>query len=129
MLALRMTINDKKPVVAGAEDLSVLSAMVTLTGKLGRRTVDPGKGEPDMFVRVGGLTSRPGARLDEHLNWTPHIYLKVGDRVVVELVEVARANRVVERRSAGRKTVNEREYYKQLKKEYLKLKGKYEPES
>lgn len=128
MIALRLTINDGEPVVAGAEDLSVLSAMVTLTGKLGKRTVDPGKGKPDMFARVGGLTSRAGARPDEHLNWTPHISLQVGDRVVVEVIQAGRAHRVVERRSAGRKTMDEREYFKELKKRYLELKSKYEPE-
>ena len=44
MLALRVRINDKESIVAGADDLSVLSAMVTLTGKLGRNAVDPGRG-------------------------------------------------------------------------------------
>ncbi len=129
MLALRVTINDKKSIVAGAEDLSVLSAMVTLTGKLGRNAGDPGRGKPDMFLGVGGLTARRGRREDEHLRWTPHVKLKLGDRVLVELVKAAKSDRVVERRSAGRKSSDEREYYNQLKKQYLELKKKYEPES
>jgi hypothetical protein len=129
MLALRVTMNDKKSFVAGAEDLSVLSAMVTLTGKLGRKAVDPGRGKPDMFLGVGGLTARAGRREDEHLRWTPHVKLKVGDRVLVELVEVTKSDRVVDRRSAGRKSPDEHKYYRQLKKQYLELKKKYEPES
>ena len=129
MLALRVTINDKKSIVAGAEDLSVLSAMVTLTGKLGRKAVDPGRGRPDMFLGVGGLTARPGRRKDEHLRWTPHLKLKVGDRVLVELVEAMKTDRVVDRRVAGRKSIDEREHYKDLKKRYFELKKKYEPES
>lgn len=129
MLALRVTINDKKCIVAGAEDLSVLSAMVTLTGKLGRKAVDPGRGKPDMFASVGGLTARMGRRKDEHLRWTPHVKLKVGDRVLVELVEATKSDRVVQRRGAGRKSSGGREYYRQVKKQYLELKKKYEPES
>lgn len=54
MFALRVTINDKKTVVAGAEDLSVLSAIVTLTGRLGVRTAPTGRGKPDLFMHLGG---------------------------------------------------------------------------
>ena len=129
MLALRVRINDKESIVAGADDLSVLSAMVTLTGKLGRNAVDPGRGKPDMFLGVVGLTARAGRREDEHLRWTPHVKLKVGDRVLVELVEVTKSDRIVERRSAGRKSSDEHKYYRQLKKQYLELKKKYEPET
>jgi hypothetical protein len=127
MFALRVTKNDEKTVVAGAEDLSVLSAMVTLTGKLGAKAVDPGRGKPDMFMRVGGLTARGKRRKDEHLRWTPHVKLKVGDRVLIELTKVAKSSRVVERTAAERR--DERAYFKQLKKQYLELKKKYEPES
>lgn len=127
MLALRVTINEKKTIVAGAEDMSVLSAMVTLTGKLGTKTVDPGKGKPDMFLHVGGLTARGKRRRDEHVRWTPHVNLKIGDSVRVELIKATRSNRVVERTPAERR--NERAYYEHLKRQYLELKKKYEPES
>jgi len=109
--------------------LSVLSAIVTLTGKLGSRTVDPGRGKPDMFLHLGGMTSRGGRRRDEHLRWTPHVKLGVGDRVLVELVKAAKSTKIVDRSRAERKPAAEREYYFHIKKQYLALKKKYEPES
>jgi|SRR4051812_25030194 hypothetical protein len=127
MLALRVTINDKKIVVAGTEDLFVLSAIVTLTGKLGSKAVVPGRGKPDMFLHLGGLTGRGKGRKDEHLRWTPHVKLKIGDRVVVELIETARSDKIVQRSAAERR--DERAYYKHLKAQYLTLKKKYEPDS
>ena len=127
MLALRVTVNDDKTVIAGAEDLSVLSAIVTLTGKLGTRARDPGRGKPDMHLHVGGLTSRGKRRSDQHLRWTPHLKLKIGDRVTIELIRASRTNRPVEKTPAERR--DEHTYFKQLKKQYLELKKKYEPET
>ena len=129
MLALRVTVNGDEPIVGGSEDLSVLSAMITFTGKLGTKTVDPGRGKPDMFVHLGGMTARDARRKDEHLRWTPHKQLKVGDRVLVELVNATKANKIVDRSPAERKPPSEREYYNHIKKQYLALKKKYEPES
>ena len=87
MFALRLTINKRKPIVAGAEDLSVLSAILSLVGRLGAETADRTRGKPNMHVHLGGLTARPGNKPDEHLNWLPHTKLKVGDRVLVEIIE------------------------------------------
>ena len=126
MLALRVTINEKKTVIAGAEDLSVLSAVVTLTGKLGAKAEDPGRGKPDMHLHVGGLTARKRRR-DQHIRWTPHLKLKVGDRVLIELIKTEKPQRAVERTPAERR--DERAYFNHLKQQYLELKKKYEPES
>ena len=129
MYALRLTINKRKPVVAGAEDLSVLSAILSLTGRLGSLTADRDRAKPNMHVHLGGLTARRGNRPDEHLNWLPHTKLKLGDRVLVEIVETDRAGRIVKRSKARGKSNDERHFYRELKKQYLKLKKKYEPES
>jgi len=129
MFALRLTINKREPVVAGAEDLSVLSATLSLVGRLGSATVNPGSGKPNMHVQLGGLTSRPGRRPDEHLRWLPFTHLRVGDRVVVEIIETDKVGRVVERSKARGKSNDERHFYPEIKKQYLKLKKKYEPES
>jgi hypothetical protein len=127
MLALRVTINDEKTVIAGAEDLSVLSAIVSLAGKLGKKARDRGRGKPDMHLHVGGLTARGKRRKDEHLRWTPHLKLKIGDGVAIELIKTTKTNRPVERTPAEIR--DERSYFKYLKKQYLELKTKYEPES
>ena len=129
MFALRLTINKRKPIVAGAEDLSVLSGIVSLVGRLGSETADSDRGKPNMHVHLGGLTARPGKKPDEHLRWLPHTKLKVGDRVLLEIIETDRTGRVVERSKAKGKSNDERHFYRELKKQYLKLKKKYEPDS
>ena len=130
MYALRVTINGKKTVVAGAEDLSVLSATVTLTGKLGARAISPRRGKPDLMVRVGGLTSRRN-RPDEHLEWLKNYNVKVGDQFLVEIIKTNKAGRIIERRPSKGKasTSSGRAFYEELKQMYLRLKRKYEPET
>ena len=129
MFALRVTINKRKPVVAGAEDLSVLSAALSLTGRLGSATAETGPSKPYMHVHLGGLTARSGNMADEHLRWLPHTKLKLGDRVLIEIIETDKVGRVVDRSKARGKSNDERHFYRELKKQYLKLKKKYEPES
>ena len=128
MFAIKLTINKRKAVVAGARDLSVLSATLSLVGRLGSATADPHSGKPSMHVQLGGLTSRSGNEADEHLRWLPFTYLKVGDRVLLEIIETDKVGRVVERSKARGKSNDERHFYRELKKQYLKLKKKYEPE-
>ena len=123
-LALRVTINDEKPVIGGADDLAVLSAMVTLSGGLGPRTVRPkGRRKPDIDVRLGGLTSRPNEEPDEHLEWLKRRSLQVGDRVLVEVLNLSKPGRVVGRTPASGKaaTSSQRASYEQAKAIYLKL--------
>ena len=129
MYALRVTINGKKTIVAGAEDLSVLSAMVTLTGKLGARAASQLR-TPDLMVRVGGLTSRR-KRPDEHLEWLKRYNVKVGNQFLVEIVKTNKADRIVERRPAKGKSPSssQRAFYNEVKKTYFELKKKYEPET
>ena len=61
MIAFDVRLNGKRVCIAGSEDLAVLSAIVTASGKLGSKTVparpDDTKGE--VFYGVGGLTARP----------------------------------------------------------------------
>jgi len=130
MYALKVTINGKRTIVAGAEDLSVLSAMVTLTGKLGARAVWPRRGTPDLMVRVGGLTSRR-KRPDEHLEWLRRYNAKVGDQLLIEIIKTKKADRIIERRPSKEKSpsADGRAFYNELKDMYFKLKKKYEPEA
>ena len=81
-----------------------------------------------MFLHLGGLTD-PKNVPNEHLDWLPHAKLKVGDRVLVELIKTEKAGRIVRRKSDGTRADDERKYFEHLKKEYLKLRKKYEPEA
>lgn len=70
MYALKVQINEEAPIVAGAEDLCVLNTVVNCIGKLGSgtRTVRENEGA-DLFLTIGGLTSRALDVPDDHLNW------------------------------------------------------------
>jgi hypothetical protein len=87
MIALVVYLNRKKLTVAGTDDLCVLNAIVNAVGELGKSTVPIGRrGEPDLWLSVSGLTSRPDGAEDEHLGWIGHQRLRVGDKVTVQLV-------------------------------------------
>ena len=88
MHALRVRINDEAPVLAGADDRGVLHAAVTWGGKLGGNSHSGRKDEPaNLFITVGGLTSRASDVPDEHLNWISQRPLKIGDVISVEVVD------------------------------------------
>ena len=129
MFALRITVNGRSRAVAGAEDLSVLAANITLVGPLGARTVRKKRDAPDMMLHVGGLTARAGNKSDEHLDWLNLRKMKVGDKVTVEIIETSKTTRIVRRAEAQGKSSGERALYEHAKTLYLDLKKKYEPES
>jgi len=93
MYALRVRINQLPAVIAGANDLGALSAIVSCVGKLGSAAVAHSDDEtPDFTIRVGGLTSRPKPATDEHLLWLSRKQLRPGDIVTVELIETKSAD-------------------------------------
>ena len=80
MYAFKVSVNDQAPVVGGASDLGVLSAILSGTGKLGPDCVRQGDvTTADFSFRLGGLTSRPVGQGDEHLHWLDVDDLKPGD--------------------------------------------------
>jgi hypothetical protein len=129
MYALKVQINNQPPVTGGANDLSVLSAILTCCGKLGPDTVPP-RHEPgqDFTFRLGGLTSRSMGAADEHLIWLEHVPLKVGDIVTVQIVETENTDPVISGEQARQRQDDEREYFEHCKEVYFDLRGKYEPE-
>jgi hypothetical protein len=89
MIAFEVELNGQSLGIAGADDLSVLSAIVTAVGKLGPNSTGAYQREDhyDMELTVGGLTSRPDGAQDQHLDWITQRPLKLGDVVTVKLVE------------------------------------------
>ena len=130
MIALEIVVNGKRLTVAGADDLCVLNSIVNAVGKLGStsRGTKRENEKPDLFLTVGGLTSRPVGRKDEHLTWVSHRPLKVGDEVQIRLVETRRPRSPVKARSAGGnvKKMNEKKMFEMAKAEYMRLRSKYE---
>ena len=105
MIAFEVRVNGKRICIAGAEDLAVLTAHVTASGKLGAKTMparsDDTKGE--VFYSVGGLTARPDPNNDVQVRWKSISPLRVGDVVQVKVLEVKKADRARSRTKAVRK--------------------------
>ena len=99
MIALRISRNDVPICVAGASDLSVLNAIINAVGPLGADTSNPHHSAdetPDLFLHVGGLTSRVDST-NEHLRWIEHAPLAIGDSIQITLCEVDEADMPVTR--------------------------------
>ncbi len=128
MFALKVQINDTRPVIGGADDLGVLSAILTCSGRLGPSSIPSYEDETqDFHFRLGGLTSRPKGKTDEHLVWLEHRHLKVGDKVLVEIVETEEVDIVRTGTEAQEAADDERVYFEHCKQTYFDLRDKYEP--
>ena len=105
MIAFEVRLNGKRICIAGAEDLAVLSTIITASGKLGPKTVParPDDTSGDVFYSVGGLTARPDPEKDVHVRWKSTAPLKVGDVVEVKVLKVKKADRAKSRKKAVRK--------------------------
>jgi hypothetical protein len=127
MYALKVQVNSESPIVAGAPDLGVLNTIINCVGTLGEaaREVRDGE-EADLFLSVGGLTSRLQDLPDEHLRWTSNRTLHVGDIVRVEIVETDSPDAPGDAHEAEKRQHDEREYFEHCKKIYLELREKYE---
>ena len=93
MIVFEIELNGESLGTAGANDLSVLTAIVNAVGKLGPNSAGAHQSEHhyDMELTVGGLTSRGEGSPDEHLDWITRA-LKTGDVVTVRLVEAETAD-------------------------------------
>jgi len=87
MIAFEVSLNGRKVVLAGAEDLGVLNAIVTAVGKLGHLSQGARRKQDSFDVRIGGLTSRIDGQKNEHLNWFKQSLI-IGDEIKVKIVEV-----------------------------------------
>ncbi|HEV2292462.1 MAG TPA: hypothetical protein VGR35_01320 [Tepidisphaeraceae bacterium] len=105
MIAFEVRLNGKRICIAGAEDLAVLSAHVTASGKLGANTVPARSDDTDgeVFYSVGGLTARPDPDKDVHVRWKSTSPLRVGDVIQVKVLKVKKADRAKSRTKAIRK--------------------------
>lgn len=88
MLGFMVTVNDEPPVTGAAHDLYVLTAVVGVSGVLGR-IARPARLDQTQDYRLflGGLTARRAGDSDEHLHWLNREDLAVGDRVTIQIVQ------------------------------------------
>lgn len=127
MYALKVRVNQDLPTIAGADDLGVLNATVTCVGKLGAGSSPMGDAaSADLFLTVGGLTSRAADLPDEHLAWITHRPLQAGDVISVEVLDTLTADAPVSGVEAEKRKHDEREYFEHCKKVYFDLRDKYD---
>lgn len=125
MLALKMQINEEPVLIAGADDLGVLSAMISAVGQLGINTKPYCQDESwHCTATLGGLTRR-FVKPNEHVRWIEQRPLNIGDVVRIELTETESAPNPPITHTAEQ-IDDEHEYFKQCKQAYFELKDKYE---
>jgi len=110
MIGFRVSLNGKRLYTAAAGERGVLTAGVTWVFREA-----PGvKNRSDLSLHVGGLSK------DAHLSWPAPRKLKVGDRVVVTVVDTTRPDPPsrTKRDDAALVEASERRYYEHLKAKY-----------
>jgi hypothetical protein len=133
MIILEVSINGKVVARAGREDLSVLNAIVNAVGVLGADsggTVDDDEGQ-DVFIHVGGMTSKKTGENDEHLRWLPHHELKVGDEITVKVIEGENADEPAREEPVDEalRDTSERELFESARDYYFKHKDRFEEQN
>ena len=130
MILLEVLLNGEKLALAGTEDLCVLSATFNATGKLGRQShgTKGEKSDHELFLHVGGLTSRKPPTEDEHLSWISHRQIDLGDEVVLRFSQGDAADKPHKTKdAAGNMTeISEKKMFEMARDEYFRLKSKYE---
>jgi len=131
MYAFKVSVNGEAPIVGGADDLGVLTAILTGSGRLGPSSVPLKNAKPlDFSFHLGGLTARAPGQPDEHLEWLQIDEMKPGDTVTIEIVETVVVPPVTGGiGQAEQDKIAERQYFEHCKKTYLELRSKYEGES
>jgi hypothetical protein len=102
MIAFEVSLNGKRICTAGADDLGVLSTIISACGKLGKKTVEyrPDETYGEIHYSVGGLTSRSNSKKNIHLKWKSVAPLTIGDVVHVKVVETEKVDRAKSRTRA-----------------------------
>jgi hypothetical protein len=106
-LCFEITINKGAPVLAGLDNISVLSATVTCVAS-----------RNELELHVSGLVSK-GPHDNEHLEWLQR-ELKHGDSVSIRIVESPAPSVPISRvrHDPAVSEQQERAYYEQLKKRF-----------
>ncbi len=132
MIAVEVHLNGQRLCVAGADDLRVLHASVTVAGKLGANTVlregSETKDPPTPTLFIEGVAAREGNQEAETLQWRPQASVSIGDVVELRLVDVAHDAADAPDQRRERRTIPERErrMFEVAKANYLALRDKYE---
>lgn len=110
-IAFEITINNETKIIAGIEEISVLSFVLSYISQE-KDSVDR------IELSVGGLLHHSQHDY-EHLDWIKR-HLKTGDEITIRVVEACDLTKPISRRRQDPKLVEEarRRYYESLKREY-----------
>ncbi|WP_019509129.1 hypothetical protein [Pleurocapsa sp. PCC 7319] len=113
-IAFEIAINDETKIVAGMEEISVLSFILCYHNALR----DKNENLDSIELQVGGLLHH-ARHDDEHLDWIKR-HLKIGDEIKIRVVESSDLTQPIARRRQDPKLVEkaQRKYYENLKQEY-----------
>jgi hypothetical protein len=98
MIALSVSLNGKHICTAGAEDLAVLSTIITATGKLGKKTVPARPNDLHGLAgfSIGGLARTKNSKKNVHMSWATASRLKVGDTIQVTILETIKVDKPIQ---------------------------------
>ena len=126
MLAFEVFVDDQRICLAGMEDWSVMS--VILSAVKARRGDQERGGELD--VSVGGLSEEDKDGISHHARWA-RLNLTVGSRLMVNIVETNQPDPPIRRYRSDHvvqePAFTEEEIEKMEREDYERLKAKFEP--
>ncbi|MGD1939915.1 MAG: hypothetical protein ACFB0G_01255 [Leptolyngbyaceae cyanobacterium] len=111
MLCFEITINGGKRIIAGFDEIRVLTAILSY------RAADADN-EDDLRMSVSGMNNH-GRHDHEHIEWLKQS-LDLGDEMTIRLIESDESTMPIERRREDPDLVRkaERRYYEKLKQDY-----------
>ena len=131
MITMKVLHNGKLITRAGRADLCVLAANITAVGVLGPASAGANKKDEgnDLHLYVGGMTSKKDGQKDEHLTWTGHIDLGIGDEISVKIIESTEIDQPIREGEPVDEVAKEktkRELWESAKHFYLEHRAEYE---
>jgi len=126
MIGLEVHLNERRLCTAGADDLAVLSAILTVGGALGSKTVRNRRDAPTPTLHIGGMTGSGGAGSDLHLRWCRDATVSVGDVVSLRLVDIEPVEADAPAPDTAPSEDSERRTFERVKAQYFALRDKYE---
>lgn len=127
MLAFDIRIGEERICLAGVDDWSLLSAI--LTAQRGDQSDDI----ESLELHVGGMTKTDAAGTSHHVRWGKLRQLEVGTTITIQVLEADAADMPIKRFRSDHEVqefafTNE-EIEQMQREEWLRLKAKFEPDS
>ena len=134
MIGLEVHLNGQRLCIAGADDLAVLSAALSVGGPLGsntslkRRGAENTRADLPLLPRlhIGGMTGRGETSSDVHLRWRGDASVSIGDVVEFRLVNIEPSKADAPDPDTASREDTERRAFERAKERYFALRDKYE---